>query len=81
METMTISAFKARISEQLRKVRRGASIIIADRDRPIALVSPMDSKPRITIHMPGAPLFAPPPAPPAIDHDPLEYLLEERGSR
>jgi len=38
--TITISFFKAHISEQLRKVRKGARIIISDRDTPIAEVVP-----------------------------------------
>jgi prevent-host-death family protein len=81
METITISAFKAKISEQLRKVRRGASILISDRQTPIALVSPVVPEPKIRIQKPRTALFAPAPPLPPIGHDPLEYLLEDRGSR
>jgi prevent-host-death family protein len=80
METITISGFKARISEQLRKVRRGESILISDRETPIALVSPIDAEPRIRIRIPKAAYALPPPLPP-IEHDPLEYLLAERSAR
>ncbi len=38
MKTMTISYFKAHISEQLRRVRKGARIVISDRDTPVAEV-------------------------------------------
>ena len=79
METITISAFKARISEQLRKVRKGASILIADRETPIALVSPVGMEPAIRIRGPLTVPFVPSPPLPAIGHDSLEYLLEERS--
>ena len=80
METITISGFKATISEQLRKVRRGKSLIISDRETPIALVSPIGGEPRILIHEPKT-TYAPSRPLPAIEHDPLEYLLEERSHR
>ncbi len=81
METITISAFKARISEQLRKVRRGARLLISDRETPIALVSPVAAEPTIRIRVPRTASFVPGPPLPDIGHDPLEYLLEDRGSR
>ncbi|HUW41128.1 MAG TPA: hypothetical protein VMV90_08940 [Rectinemataceae bacterium] len=81
METITISGFKAKISEQLRKVRAGESILIADRETPIALVSPIAEEPRVRIRNPKVEKFAPPPPPSPIKHDPLEYLLEDRGAR
>ncbi len=78
METITISAFKARISEELRKVRKGSRIIIADRETPVAMVSPIESEPALKIRRAKS-TFAPPPPPEAIAHDPLEYLLADRG--
>ena len=81
METISISAFKARISEKLRKVRGGESVIIADRDTPIALVSPIAALAELELRRPSSPRFAPPPAPPPIPHDPLEYLLAQRAER
>jgi prevent-host-death family protein len=80
METITISNFKATISEQLRKVRRGQSILISDRETPVALVSPVTAEPRIVVREPKA-KYAPARPLPPIDHDPLEYLLEERAAR
>jgi antitoxin (DNA-binding transcriptional repressor) of toxin-antitoxin stability system len=81
METISISAFKAKISEQLRKVRGGESMIIADRDTPIALVSPVGSMAELELRRPRSRRFAPPPSPPRIGHDPLDHLLAERSSR
>ncbi len=82
MKTMTISYFKAHISEQLRRVRKGARIVISDRDTPIAEVVPY--KPQASSLVIRAPLVTPFKAPRAsfrIDHDPLEYLEEERRKR
>ncbi len=82
MKTMTISYFKAHISEQLRRVRKGARIIISDRDTPIAEVVPYRAEaPRLVVRPPlVAPFKAPRPSF-RIDHDPLEYLEEERQKR
>lgn len=80
METITISAFKARISEELRKVRKGSSIIIADRETPVAMVSPIEAQPALRIRA-ATSIFDPPPPPEAIAHDPLEYLFADRGER
>jgi antitoxin (DNA-binding transcriptional repressor) of toxin-antitoxin stability system len=83
MKTMTISAFKAHISEELRKVRGGAHIIISDRDIPIAEVIPIDvkGKPAITVREPVSRPFEIALSPVRIDHDPVEYLLEDRHDR
>jgi antitoxin (DNA-binding transcriptional repressor) of toxin-antitoxin stability system len=80
---MTISAFKAHISEELRKVRGGARIIISDRDIPIAEVVPIDAKAKsaISVREPVSRPFEVAPSPVRIDHDPVEYLLEDRHGR
>ena len=82
VKTITISYFKAHISEELRKVRKGARIIIADRDNPIAEVVPYRTaisalavrQPRTTPFIARRPTFK-------IEHDPMEYLLEDRAKR
>jgi prevent-host-death family protein len=83
MKTITISFFKAHISEQLRKVRKGARIIISDRDTPIAEVVPYRSgpAPKVSIREPRLAPFSIPRSSIKIDHDPLEYLMEDRDSR
>ena len=81
METITISGFKARISEQLRKVRRGESMShLGQGDSDRSPCDPIDAEPRIRIRIPKA-AYAPPPPLPPIEHDPLEYLLAERSAR
>ena len=82
MKTMRISYFKAHISEQLRKVRKGARIVISDRDTPIAEVLPYrPESTSISVRGPLVTPFAAPPSSLKIDHDPIEYLLEDRGRR
>ena len=82
MKTMTISYFKAHISEQLRRVRKGARIIINDRDTPIAEVLPYrPESTNLSVRGPLVTPFAAPPSSFKIDHDPVEYLSEDRGRR
>ena len=82
MKTMTISYFKAHISEQLRRVRKGARIIISDRDSPIAEVVPYRQEtPRLVVRPPLVTPFKAPKPSFKIDHDPVEYLTEEREKR
>ena len=79
VKTITISYFKAHISEELRKVRRGARIIISDRDTPIAEVVPFRTAPALlSVRQPQVTPFLVPRPTFKIDHDPLEYLLEDR---
>ena len=82
VKTITISYFKAHLSEELRKVRRGARLLISDRETPIAEVVPYrESAAQLTVRAPRASPFKVPPSTIRIDHDPLEYLLEDRGIR
>jgi prevent-host-death family protein len=82
MKTMTISYFKAHISEELRKVRKGARVVISDRDTPIAEVVPYRTEPAtLDIRPPKKTPFVAPRALIKIDHDPLEYLMEDREKR
>jgi antitoxin (DNA-binding transcriptional repressor) of toxin-antitoxin stability system len=82
MKTMTISAFKTHISEELRRVRKGGSLVITDRETPIAEVRPIQAAEarRLVVREPTAP-FMVPRLDATIDQDPLDYLLEDRSSR
>jgi antitoxin (DNA-binding transcriptional repressor) of toxin-antitoxin stability system len=82
MKTMTISAFKTHISEELRRVRKGGSLVITDRETPIAEVRPIQAAqaPKLVIREPTIP-FTIPRLDATIDQDPLEYLLEDRSRR
>jgi len=82
VKTITISYFKAHISEELRKVRRGARIVISDRDTPIAEVVPFRTTPELLgVRQPQVTPFLVPSPTFKIDHDPLEYLREDRQKR
>jgi len=82
VRTITISHFKAHISEELRRVRKGARLLISDRDTPVAEVVPYHPEPAaLRIRAPRVTPFKVPPSTLQIDHDPLEYLLEDRGTR
>jgi prevent-host-death family protein len=82
VKTITISYFKAHISEELRKVRKGARIIISDRDTPIAEVVPFRTTPApLSVRQPQVTPFQVPRSTFKIAHNPLEYLLEDREER
>ena len=82
MKAITISYFKAHLSEELRKVRRGARLLISDRQTPIAEVVPYrESAAQLNVRAPRVSPFKVPPSRIRIEHDPLEYLREDRGTR
>lgn len=76
-----VAELKARLSEYLRRVRRGESITVLDRETEIARILPLEDADPLTVRSPGranriqdVPL--PPPLEPGIDV--LELLHEER---
>lgn len=83
MDTVRIADLKARLSEHLRAVRRGRTLTILDRDRPIARIVPYDGeRPRLSIRSPrpGTPPFSRLKLPPRLRAkvDIVELLAEER---
>jgi len=80
VKTINISTFKAKISEQLQRVRRGEKIIITDRDTPIATVSPFVKEPDLIIHAPKGKLSFPK-LTFRVAQDPLDFLMEDRAKR
>ena len=83
MRSVTISFFKAHLSEELKKVRKGARMIVSDRDTPIAEVVPYNSdrEAAISVREPGRVPFSLPTSTICIEHDPVEYLLSDRSGR
>lgn len=84
MKRVGIADLKAHLSGHLKAVRKGESVIVVDRDKPIARLVPYDEPgtglvtrpPRRELH--SVPL--PPPMRPPVDS--LAALLEERqGNR
>ncbi|MDZ4803668.1 MAG: type II toxin-antitoxin system prevent-host-death family antitoxin [Candidatus Eisenbacteria bacterium] len=83
-----IAGLKARLSEHLKKVRNGETVIVMDRDRPVAQIVPYDHD-----GLPNDLIVDPPkvkyrtlgdiPKPPPIEFtgNILELLAEERADR
>jgi prevent-host-death family protein len=86
MTRIGIADLKAKLSEHLRKVRRGETVTVLDRQTPIARIVPESgSHGLLRIRQPATgappPSKVPLPATPAVNLDVVELLLEDRGKR
>jgi prevent-host-death family protein len=84
--TVRIAELKSRLSEYLRRVRRGQSITVLDRDTPVARLEPVGADAsRLVVRepAPGSPRPRDVRVPPAlrIKSDVLRLLADERGER
>ena len=84
MESVRIAQLKARLSEFLRRVRAGESLTVLDRSTPIARIVPWAAPPTpLSTRRPrtgaGRPCDVDLPAPPPLDLDVVEVLLEDRA--
>lgn len=82
MKQVRIAELKARLSEYLRAVRRGETIVVLDRETPVAQIVPVRERPALRVRKP-APGTPPPnrvrlPKPAKLDVDVVQLLLEER---
>lgn len=79
-----IAELKARLSQHLRTVRKGETVTVLDRDRPIASIVPYRSEGPLIVHKPepDAPPLNEFEFPPPLELDPeidvVELLLELR---
>jgi prevent-host-death family protein len=85
-DAVGIAELKARLSEYLRRVRRGARITVLDRDTPVARIEPIAGAPTtLTVRRPSPDAARPGdirfPAPLKVRADVLELLVRERGAR
>ncbi|MGH7149772.1 MAG: type II toxin-antitoxin system Phd/YefM family antitoxin [Planctomycetota bacterium] len=83
MKTVGVAELKSRLSEYLRRVRRGQTIVVVDRRTPIARLVPYESgREGLRIRPPigkyGSIHRVPLPPPLRLSRDIVEYLLEER---
>ena len=82
MSKVGIADLKAHLSQHLRKVRRGRSLTVLDRDTPVARIVPYESETPLEVRRatrkPGDLRLQSPPARPT---DSLSVLLEDRASR
>ena len=82
MKKVGIADLKAHLSEHLRKVRRGQTLTVLDRDTPIARIVPFDAGTPLEVRRATRTLrdlrLPPPPSKPT---DSLAVLLQDRASR
>jgi prevent-host-death family protein len=83
MNAVRVAELKARLSEYLRRVRRGHEVTVLDRETPIARIVPYGAGSlalEVRKPLPGAPPLhrvpLPPPLP--VKRDVVDLLLEER---
>jgi antitoxin (DNA-binding transcriptional repressor) of toxin-antitoxin stability system len=82
MRSVSIAQFKGQLSRHLRQVQSGKSLLVFDRETPIARVIPIDAGDDLTITLPAS--DAPPvgklklPTPPRIGVDVVELLVADR---
>ena len=82
MRKVGIADLKAHLSEHLRKVRRGQTLTVLDRETPIARIVPFDQDTPLDVRRASRPpssLRLPPP--PSKPTDSLSVLLEDRAKR
>ena len=82
MKRVRIADLKARLSEYLRAVRRGETVVVLDRNTPVAHLSPVPERPQLRVRKPVAgtppPNRVPLPKPAKANIDIVRLLLEER---
>lgn len=82
MSKVGIADLKAHLSEHLRKVRRGHTLIVLDRDTPVARIVPYDSESPLQVRRATSkPTELRLPPPPPTPTDSLKVLLQDRASR
>jgi antitoxin (DNA-binding transcriptional repressor) of toxin-antitoxin stability system len=82
MSKVRIAELKAHLSQHLRKVRRGHTLTVLDRDTPIAQIVPYPAEAPLQVRRatrkPRDLCLPPPPSSPT---DSLTVLLQDRASR
>lgn len=80
--SVRIADLKANLSAWLRRVKRGESVTVLDRDTPVARIVPIENAPTpLHVRRARAPLADFQPRPLRFKTDILLLLLEERGER
>ena len=85
MKKVRVAVLKARLSHYLRLVRKGETVTVYDRDKPVAEIVPIRAKPsrlRVTEPEPGAPPWyevdVGPKLPSGLARELMEEFLRER---
>ncbi len=81
--SVKIADLKANLSAWLRRVKRGESVTVFDREMPVAQIVPIErARSPLQVRRARAPLVDfEPPRPLRIKSDIVSLLLEERGER
>lgn len=82
MKKVGIADLKAHLSEHLRRVRRGQTLTVLDRENPVARIVPIDSESPLEVRRATRkPRELRLPLPPSAPTDSLKALLEDRAAR
>jgi antitoxin (DNA-binding transcriptional repressor) of toxin-antitoxin stability system len=86
MRKVRVAELKSRLSEHLRAVKRGQTLLVLDRETPIARISPLGSKASPLVIRPRSARALklaeiPLPAPLKLKTDIVALLAQERGER
>jgi prevent-host-death family protein len=82
MSNVRIAELKAHLSEHLRRVRGGRTLIVLDRDTPVARIVPYDAEGPLEIRRAARkPRELRLPPPPPVLTDSVSLLLQDRASR
>lgn len=81
MRAVGIAELKARLSEHLRAVRKGKTLIVMDRTTPVARIVPYAAEPIPVRRATRRARDLPRPAPPVAPTDSLAVLLDDRRRR
>jgi prevent-host-death family protein len=79
METISISKLKAHLSEEIKKVRKGARIIVLDHNHPVAVLIPTDTEGLFVSEARSGYGYID--LKPLTTRDPIDVLEEERSDR
>lgn len=79
MKTISIADLKSHLSAELKLVNAGEAIMVMDRKRPVAYLSPLPGEMEISRKKRKTYRYRE--LAPLIKKDPLDFLNEERGDR
>jgi len=79
MKTISVSGLKTHLSEELRSVKAGETVLVMEHRHPVAKLVPMADEPLFARE--AKTRYACTVLGPLTDKDPTQFLLEERSDR
>lgn len=80
METISVSKLKAHLSGELKKVQRGATLIVLDHNHPVAELVPASNREALFVRE-AQQAYKYEKLPPLVSGDLMKTLEEERSDR